>query len=322
MRLCVKKKEDYMTGKGKYDPFLTDIREMYEHNISIKEISEKYNMNSGTLIGLLKRIGVFRKKRNDWTEDELNILQTCYATSSREELLGLLPSRKWRSIVSKAHSLGISRESYYWNDDDISILKENYNKISVQEIEKLLDYKFSSGAIKTKAGKLGLTVSQLWTSEEEQILIENYPKMAPWQVAELIPLKSLEAIKHRAEYYKIRSGVNNTYTKEESDYVSQNYLKMSDEEIAQEIGRSRASVKEHRHRLKLYRPTKALETSIAEYLRKHNYFWRMESAASCGNKCVITGRTENLQIHHKYSMNKILDTVLREFSIEKYQTCD
>lgn len=218
--------------------------------------------------------------------------------------------------------MGVSRELFFWNDSDISILKDNYNKLPVEEIEKLLNFKFSIIAIKTKAGKLGLTVSQLWTPEEHQLLVENYPKMAPWQVAELIPSKSLDAIKHRAEHYKIRSGVNRTYTSEENDFVIQNYLKMSDEELAQKLGRTRMSVKQHRNLLKLVRPNKALETSIAEYLRQHNYFWRTESADSCGNQCVITGQTENLQIHHKYSMNKILDAVLSEFPVEKYQSCE
>lgn len=197
-----------------------------------------------------------------------------------------------------------------------------YNIKPVEEIEKLLNYKFSVCAIKTKAGKLGLTTPQCWTEEEHQKLVENYPYMSPQDVQKMIPNKSLNAIKNRAAYYGIKSGVNKEYTKAEDLFLTENYLSMTDKEIACHLGRTPCSVKQHREFLKLTRPTKALEASISKYLREHNFSWRTESAKLSGNKCVITGRKSKVQIHHKYSMNMIVDAVLSEYPVEKYQSCE
>lgn len=99
MRLRVKKERGYMIKRRNYDSVLPDMCKMYEQEISLKEISGKYEVNSGTLIGLLKRAGVFKKKRKSWSEAEQNIIRLHYPTKNRTEMEELLPNHEWHSIV-------------------------------------------------------------------------------------------------------------------------------------------------------------------------------------------------------------------------------
>lgn len=61
-----------------------------------------FEMNSGTLIGVLKRLNVYKKKRKDWTSHEEEIIREYYPGSSKDEILSLLPGRKWESINTYA----------------------------------------------------------------------------------------------------------------------------------------------------------------------------------------------------------------------------
>lgn len=50
-------------------------------------------------------------RKNDWTEEELKILQQLYMLRGRNEIMDVIPRHPWNSIQSKAKRLGIHRPS-------------------------------------------------------------------------------------------------------------------------------------------------------------------------------------------------------------------
>lgn len=101
MRLRVKKERGYMIKKRNYDSVLPDMCEMYELGISLKEISEKYEVNSGTLIGLLKKVGIFKKKRNDWSKEDDDVIRLYYPTESKHATQGFATLVNKNEEISK-----------------------------------------------------------------------------------------------------------------------------------------------------------------------------------------------------------------------------
>lgn len=277
-------------------------------------------MNPGTLIGVLKKLGVFEKKRNDWTDEECEIIRNHYPTASKQEMIELLPNRKWASINAQASKLGVQRESFFWSEDDIRYLRENYGYVSLTELESHYGGKFSGFAIKTKAQKIGCTTEPFWSAEEDEIFRKEYSRRTPQEMCELLPGRSINSIKNRAAYYGLRSGANNTYTAEEEQFLRAHYLEMTDIELGRAISRSKYSVKNKRHDLDLRRPTNALQVSLSTYIRSHNYYWHMRSAQAANGRCAITG-DKATHVHHPYSFNLILKDTLEKFNVDDYEKC-
>lgn len=279
-----------------------------------------FEMNSGTLIGVLKRLNVYKKKRKDWTSHEEEIIREYYPGSSKDEILSLLPGRKWESINTYASQLGVKRDTFFWELDEIKYLQENYG---VQPLQSLVEHyggKFSKGAIKTKAQKLGLTKSTAWSDQENEIFIENYSLCSPSEMQQLLPRRSIVAIKNKAASLGIKSGANQSYTESDIEFIRNNYLRMDDSQIALCIGRSKFSVKNKRHELDLHRPTHSLENSVSEYIRAHNYKWKNESMKKANFRCVITGDIAT-DVHHRYSFNLILKEVMERCDLSAYSKC-
>ena len=235
-------------------------------------------------------------------------------------MLELLPNRKWQSIISYASSIGVQREVFYWSEEEIAYLRENYGYISLKELENHYSGKFTRSAIQTKAQRIGCTTEPFWSEEEDEVFRREYGRRTPQEMCVLLPGRTINAIKNRAAYYGLRSGANNTYTPDEEYFVRDHYLEMTDVEIGRAIGRSRYSVKNKRKELKLRRPTKALEVSLATYIRCHNYYWRMRSIQAMDGRCAITG-DKATRVHHPYAFNLILKDTLEKYNVEEYEKC-
>jgi hypothetical protein len=52
---------------------------------------------------------VWRQAGNVWSEDEIDTLRVHHPSATRNELLHMLPSRSWKSILNKAKRLGVDR---------------------------------------------------------------------------------------------------------------------------------------------------------------------------------------------------------------------
>lgn len=57
-------------------------------------------------------------------------------------------------------------------------------------------------------------------------------------------------------------------------------------------------------------------TSLAKYLRSYTIKWIRDSIEKSGYVCVISGKTENLEVHHLTSFSKIISDSLTKLSID------
>jgi hypothetical protein len=91
-----------------------------------------------------------------WSDEELAILRKHYPTKLRQELLSLLPNKRWTSIRHKASELGLKKAFLgIWNPAELQILKDNWAKCGRPKLLKLLPRKRWS-SIRHKAFELGL----------------------------------------------------------------------------------------------------------------------------------------------------------------------
>ena len=84
----------------------------------------------------------------EWTEEELEILYTYYA-SEGSKITNRLPNRKWRAITTQACLLGIHTKNY-WTEEEIQILIEYYPKEAGKVQSKLTTHSITNIYSKVK----------------------------------------------------------------------------------------------------------------------------------------------------------------------------
>lgn len=95
-------------------------------------------------------------QKSIWSDTELQILRDNYPYKLRNELLVLLPNKKWTSIRHKVGELHLLRAfSGIWRQDELDILKANWADNSRPKLLSLLPAKDWS-SIRHKAFELGL----------------------------------------------------------------------------------------------------------------------------------------------------------------------
>lgn len=57
---------------------LNNIISDYKNGMTAKEMSEKYDRNSGAIIGKLKSIGVYKNTKHRFTDDDIKTLRKYY----------------------------------------------------------------------------------------------------------------------------------------------------------------------------------------------------------------------------------------------------
>lgn len=285
------------------------IKNEYLKGKSIKNIAEEFCVGFDTISSYLKKISVFKYKNRRWSDEEIQFLKDNYSTCDWNIILNYLSRWKKSEIISKASRLNLKRETYFWSDSDLEKLKQYYlNKVSVKEIEKKLGYKFTQTAILTKAYTLGLHQRDWWTDEEDKKLIEVYHSYDMDEICGMFQNRSRDAI--IAHAVKLELSYKTIWTDEELKFLKDNYSTMSDEEIGKHLGRSKDSIRGKRFVEKLYHPIEhGVYNYLSEYIRKRNKEWKRRSAKQCNYKCVVTGKRFQ-EIHHLYSMNKILQETL------------
>lgn len=298
---------------------LTEIQvqnmiEDYQAGMCLKDLSLKYHRDVSTIIGRLKRRGVFQGKKKYWTSEEIETLKENYSCMSIDDICSLLPSRNKNDIVIKASKLHLKNNVFFWNDNEINILKEFYLTEDVNTIAEKLNNKFTISAIKTKAYKLGISQNNYWTEEELQIIRDYYNIKTIDEIVPLIPRHSRKAIIERAMEMGIKSGI--FYSKEEEQYIVDNWQKQTDEELSIVLNRPVRSIRDKRLNMGLCRVKHDGNSysKIYDYLRGNNYEWKKASMENCNYKCVVTDERFS-DIHHLYSFKKIVDQVLDRLNI-------
>lgn len=285
------------------------IKHDYENGMKLYEISGKYNRNSCSIIGLLKRLGVFKSSNNRWAYEEETLLKSVYPTATKKDILKYFPNRTIDNIHCKASKLGLEKINYHWNDEDIEILKNNYGIYTAKEIQPMLNGGHTIGAIKCKAQKLGLCYMKKWTDEENKILRNSYSSLPMNKVANLLPNRTVNSIQIHAKLLGLTANyaIENYYSEEQCQFIKDNWRVMTDKELAQRLGKCVSGVMEQRRKMGLYYLNKEYTDyeDFTKLFRGHIGSWKTESMKKCNYQCVLTG-SKDYVVHHLHGFNLIL----------------
>lgn len=131
------------------------------------------------------------KPRTDyWSDAELAILHERYATTSRAQMVALLPRRAWTSIMTKAQSLGLAQRSrrtpILWTDADRAKLRELYPTNSVAVLLRHFPGR-TRKSIEHEAARLGVQhTTEFWKGSNAK----NHPRSYPPELRALIHLNN------------------------------------------------------------------------------------------------------------------------------------
>ncbi len=133
----------------------------------IGQIEAMIGLSYRTILTKCKELGIEYKKEN-WTEEEINILRKYADKCHYTELTKVLPNRTLGAITAKAYELGIKTISNYTKleDKQIEYIKENWGKIPATEIARNL--KISIGVLNRYKKELNLPNTgqqKKWTEE-------------------------------------------------------------------------------------------------------------------------------------------------------------
>lgn len=131
----------------------THAYNLHEKGLSKEEIANELGIKYSTVkYYLAHHKPTIRRKR--WESSEIKILNDYYLKVSKQELLEMLPERKWGPIVIKANRCGFS-ESHYckWTESEIEPLKY-YLTLKKGELLKKIPNR-TWGSIVSKANELG-----------------------------------------------------------------------------------------------------------------------------------------------------------------------
>lgn len=136
---------------------LNILKEFY-NKISITDIQLKLSKKWSKKAIQAKSQSLGLGKSKKWSPEEENILKQNYPTKSMSEVLELLNQKSFTSILSKAHSMGLTSKFYndrIYTDNEILFLKENYMLMNDLELAERLNNKHSENAIHQKLYNLG-----------------------------------------------------------------------------------------------------------------------------------------------------------------------
>ena len=284
--------------------------------MSIKELSEKYHRDAGTIIGKLKQLNIHKPINNKYSNDDIEFLKIYYPLGDWDSIFKRFPTATKQNIFSLASKYNISADYYNnskWTEDEIKILKNNYCCGNIKHIEKLIP-KHSYIAILSMANKLGIKCREFWSNDEIEIIKSNYSKCTLDEMCLLLPQRNRKTIIEKASELNLRNKVK--FQVWEEKYIQQNYLLQTDKEIAEFLHRNWHSILDKRCRMGWLKPhEKSCYQKLFHFFRANNYNWEKRSMEECNYECVITHDKFD-DIHHVYGFNLIMNEVIEELQIE------
>ena len=138
-----------------------------------------------------------------WSIDEENILKENYSLLSKDELMKMLPKRKWSSILCKANKLNL-RKRYAWTKEEDNLLISVYEKIHLKEVLTLFPNRTRDSII-GRAMELNLNSFDhpIWTEEQKQYIRDNWEKYP-----DIIMAKHLNKSKHAVKRIRNSMGLH------------------------------------------------------------------------------------------------------------------
>lgn len=226
-------------------------------------------------------------------------------------------------VKNKNHFCSFECKILYsaWTKNDLSLLINNYGKMKYEEIKKILYSNRSISEIKRKANELGITKNNYWSENEISILVNNYENKTLIEVKKMLPNRTISSILTKARDYNLYSlnTLVHRYTNDEDEYIKNNYNKMRTKEIADKLNRTKDAIIIRANKLGIYKDkTVDCYSSLYEYIRKRMQYLNRKMVKEFGNKCFITGQTENLVIHHITGFNLLLLDAIELYGFPLY----
>ena len=203
---------------------------------------------------------------------------------------------------------------FKWSDSDLSILRKYYGELKNSEIQHFLSKKYSENAIRGMALNIGLGQFQRWTKEEEELLQVIYSTKPMCEVMTMLPNRTAVAIIQKAREFNLYSyfNVNKLYTNQEVQYLIDNHATKTVGEMARNLNRSELGVELKLRKLGLNGSANGLNV----YIRSKLGYWRETAINELGQKCCLTGKTDNLVIHHCRSFNLLVQEAAKSLNFQ------
>ena len=145
-------------------------------------------------------------KFDNWTDEEINILNIYYEKESRINIENMLKNRAWQAIQIKANRLGLHRMNYF-TDEELSFISNNYSEMTNLEIGKILGR--SSATITNKARELNLIKKEKWTNKETTLLKKVFGTMSIDEISlHVLTERSSSSIYHRVQELNLQKETN------------------------------------------------------------------------------------------------------------------
>ena len=297
----------------------------YQSGMTPKQMSDKYNINAGTIISKLQSIGVYKNKNHRFTRDDLQYLQEHYPKDNIEDILMHFPnvSKKQIIVYCSKHKIPSKYKIHSrWSENDLEVIKKYYYDKTIDEIYNMIDKRHTKDAITTKALKyFGYSKDRTWTDEEISIMNHYYIIESVDELLNRLPKRTRGAIIDKAMQLGLRNYTKILFdwTEEQEEFLINNWKNMSDSQIAERLGRSSRSVRDKRHYFGFMRTVnhynKATYENLNKYLRGNTWEWKSNSMKNCNYQCILTG-SKDFAIHHLYSFSSIVNEVLEENNFE------
>lgn len=150
-----------------------------------------------------------RRKRVNWTNEDIEKLKSLYGTITNKEL-GKLLDRDPRTIGCKAHFLKLGNRRKFWSDEDILFVKRYYSIYSLEKIGRAINK--SPDSVQVKAHKMGITSiknkKDRWTDEENNKIRELY-KYFPARIISQKINRPMSSIYHQASRLRLTKMFDN-----------------------------------------------------------------------------------------------------------------
>lgn len=147
--------------------------------------------------------------KKQWNEQEIAILNQCYATSSRDELLQYLPDRTWAGIRQYATKhLGLRQRvpdpnKKKWSIEEEEQIKTLILEYTTQDLAERFNISFDQMEYKLK--EMGLldarNYGDIWMANEKDILKQHYEYAPKDYILALLPNRKWNAIQQQAHKF-------------------------------------------------------------------------------------------------------------------------
>ena len=302
---------------------LDNIINDYNNGMTPKEMSIKYNRNSGTIIGKLQNLGIYKNTKYRFTKEDIEFLKEYYPLGDYDAIFKRFPNATTQSIQAYCSKHKITADYYNdkkWTDKELGILEKYYYEKSLKELADMMNNKHTTDAIQSKALKyFGYSKDRTWTNDELNILYTYYPIESVDEVCKRLQNRTRDSIIGKANILNIKSYfyLNTFWSEEDSKILEENWEIMSDGELAKLLNKNIRSIKSRRCFLGLNRignHESLSYESLQKYIRGNIGKWKSDSIKQCNYKCVLTG-SKDFEIHHIYSFSFILNETIEENNI-------